>query len=279
MSNNGKPARWWIGTIPYTNQPDLNNRSDWNSNFSYICGQQEIGQSGYHHWQIYVNLKKPQRLSWLKRELDPTGHFEPTKSKLAKEYCSKKDTAVEGSWFEYGTIPIDRSDGKDWDKIAEDARAGRLDQIPSDIYVRCYSQIKRIMADNLQPIAIERQCYVYWGATGTGKSRRAWTEAGLDAYPKDPRTKFWDGYQGHLNVVIDEFRGGIDIAHMLRWLDRYPVVVEVKGSATVLKATNIWITSNLDPRLWYPECDKDTIQALLRRLTIIHFPSLNYPST
>ena len=109
----------------------------------------------------------------------------------------------------------------------------------------------------------------YWGATGTGKSRRAWDEAGLDAYPKDPRTKFWDGYRGQEHVVMDEFRGAIDIGHILRWLDRYPVIVEVKGSSVVLKASKIWITSNLHPRSWFMELDEITYLALERRLEII----------
>jgi hypothetical protein len=96
----------------------------------------------------------------------------------------------------------------------------------------------------------------------------------MDAYPKDPRTKFWDGYQGHDRVVMDEFRGDIDIAHLLRWFDRYPVNVEIKGSATVLRARQIWITSNLDPREWYPTIDEATKAALLRRLHITYFPKI-----
>lgn len=83
---------------------------------------------------------------------------------------------------------------------------------------------------------MERKVYVFWGPTGTGKSRRAWDEAGPDAYPKDPRSKFWDGYNGHSNVVLDEFRGAIDVSHLLRWFDRYPVLVEVKGSSRILSA-------------------------------------------
>jgi len=35
-----------------------------------------------------------------------------------------------------------------------------------------------------------------------------------------------DGYRGQEHVVFDEFRGGIDISHVLRWFDRYPVIVE-----------------------------------------------------
>lgn len=116
---------------------------------------------------------------------------------------------------------------------------------------------------------------MFWGRTGTGKSLRAWEEAGVEAYAKDPRTKWWCGYNGQRNVIIDEFRGSVDIAHLLRWFDRYPVRVELKGSTRPFAAENIWITSNLDPRHWYPDLDSETQNALLRRLTnIIHFPYL-----
>jgi len=135
-----------------------------------------------------------------------------------------------------------------------------------------YRTIKQIEKDHLRPIATEREVYVFWGAPGTGKSRRAWEEASLTAYPKDPCTKFWDGYQQHENVVIDEFRGEINISHILRWFDRYPVIVECKFGAVTFVAKRIWITSNMDPREWYPTLNEDTKNALLRRLTITHFP-------
>lgn len=143
-----------------------------------------------------------------------------------------------------------------------------LQEIPSDIFIRYYSSLVRIGADFAKPEPIERQVYVYHGPTGTGKSRRAFEEAGYDSYPKDPRSKFWYGYQGQKNVIFDEFRGGIDISHMLRWLDRYPVMVEVKGSSRVLRAEKIWITSNLHPEEWYPGLDRESYRALERRLKI-----------
>jgi len=134
-----------------------------------------------------------------------------------------------------------------------------------------YKTVKAITTDHLAPEAIVRTVNVFWGETGTGKSRRAWVEAGIDAYPKNARTKFWCGYRGQANVVIDEFRGDIDIANMLVWCDRYPVIVEVKGSAVCLKATTIWITSNKSPRDWYPNLDPETTAALMRRLNVTHF--------
>lgn len=264
-----------MGTLPHTAEPNLCNRLNnlLNSGLAYAKGQREIGDGGYEHWQFIIHLNKPQRLSWLKK-INNVAHWEPTRSEAADSYVWKDDTAVPDTRFELGTKPIKRNCSKDWDQIVCDAKSGRLDQIPSDVLVRCYSNLRRIAADNLQPIGLERVVNVFWGATGTGKSRRAWNEAGMDAYPKDPRTKFWDGYRDQEHVVIDEFRGGIDVGHMLRWLDRYPVVVEIKGSATVLKAKTIWITSNLDPRLWYPDLDPETQKALLRRLNIIYFPEI-----
>lgn len=197
-------------------------------------------------------------------------HIKPCRSEAAEQYVWKDNTAIEGTRFELGKRPGRLHDQVDWDSVKAAAIDGRMDDIPSDIYVRNYGSLRRIHADHLTPQSIEREVHVYWGPTGVGKSRRAWEEAGFDAFPKDPNSKFWDGYRNHTHVVIDEFRGRIDVSHLLRWFDRYPVNVEVKGSSVVLAAQRIWITSNLDPRSWYPELDEATRDALLRRLNITH---------
>lgn len=163
------------------------------------------------------------------------------------------------------------NESTDWDAIRTQAVSGDLSSVPSDVYIRCYNQLRRIGVDHMQPIAVERTCNVYWGTTGTGKSRRAWNEASFTVYSKDPRTKWWCGYTSQKHVVMDEFLGDIGIAHMLRWLDRYPVSVETKGGAVPLAAETIWITSNLNPDDWYPDIDADTKAALRRRLNITHF--------
>jgi len=239
---------------------------------AYIRGQLERGENtGYLHWQLSLVLSKKQRIGFIKKLLGPECHAELSRSAASTDYVWKEDTRVDGTPFELGRLPIKRNCQKDWDAVKSDAERGRLDDIPSDILVRYYGNIKRIHQDNLEAIGMEREIVCYWGTTGMGKSRRAWEEAGLNAYPKDPRSKFWDGYRGQEHVVFDEFRGGIDISHVLRWFDRYPVIVEVKGSSTVLKAKKIWITSNLHPNDWYPELDQETKSALIRRLTIVHF--------
>jgi len=221
------------------------------------------------HWQLFVVMQRQVRLATIKRIFGDSVHAEPTKSSAAENYVWKEETSIAGTRFELGERKLKRNDPKDWDAIKKAAIEGRVDDVPSDVYIRSYHALRKICVDNAKPVGRSVQCKVYIGPTGTGKSHAAWNEGGMDSYPKDPLTKFWDGYQGQSNVIIDEFRGIVSISHLLRWLDNYPMLVEIKGSAVVLKATNFWITSNLHPRLWYPDLDETTMQALLRRLTII----------
>lgn len=262
-----RQGRYWLLTIP---DPDNLYEPTLHDSMSYIRGQQELSEGGYRHYQVLVAFTKKTSLRGV-RAIFGDVHAELGRSDAARQYVWKEDTRVEGTQFELGNLPLRRSEPADWDKIRALAIEGNLEDVPSDIFVRNYSALRRIGQDNLRPIGMERTCAVFWGRTGTGKSRRAWDEASLEAFPKDPNSKFWDGYRNHEHVVIDEFRGVLSISHLLRWLDRYPCIVEVKGSSVVLRATKFWITSNVDPRLWYPNEDQETINALLRRLEITHF--------
>jgi len=265
-------AKYWLLTIPAL---DFLLPSPLPNRIAYVKGQREVGaDTGYEHYQVLAVYTTQVRLPQLKRDFGVTCHAEPSRSDAADAYVWKDDTSVSGSRFELGKKPLKRNCGKDWATILDAAKQSRWDEVPPDVYIRYYGSLRKIGIENATPVGIEKQVVVYWGPTGTGKSRSAWSEAGLDAYPKDPQTKFWDGYRGQSHVVIDEFRGVLGIAHLLRWLDRYPVLVEVKGSSVVLNASKIWITSNLHPRNWYPDCDNVTVEALLRRLTIteVAFP-------
>jgi len=258
---------FWLLTIPendYT--PKEHEECQWSK------GQLEEGkEDGYKHWQFVIALRRKGSLSSVKLIFGRSAHAELSRSEAANAYVDKEETRVEGTQFEFGTKPIRRNSKVDWESVWASAKSGDVDSIPAHVRIVSYRTIRAIGADYSRAVGMERECFVFWGRTGTGKSRRAWEEAGLDAYCKDPRTKFWDGYQVDENVVIDEFRGGIDISHLLRWLDRYPVRVEIKGSSRPLVAKKIWITSNIRPEQWYPDIDAETMSALMRRLTVTEF--------
>lgn len=118
------------------------------------------------------------------------------------------------------------------------------------------------------------QVRLFYGPSGTGKSHKAHAVFSAEkTYFKVPTTKWWDGYQGETQVIIDEFRGAVSIALLLRWLDPagYPLMLETKGGGTVARFNDIIITSNLHPLQWYPELDAATKDALMRRIDIIEF--------
>jgi hypothetical protein len=270
-----RQGRYWILTIPEGGfEPRLPN------GVQLIKGQlEEGGNTGYRHWQIFLILEKKGSCNTIRTLFGPQAHAELTRSGAAETYVWKEETAIPETQFQFGNKAFLRNryfyaliqSKTDWDDVWDYATKGDLLSIPANIRVSHYRTIRAIRSDYASPAGMERTCYVFWGKTGTGKSRRAWQEAGLDAYPKDPNTKFWCGYKGQEHVVIDEFRGAISVSHLLRWLDRYPVMVEIKGSSVAFNANKIWITSNIDPRSWYPDLDLETYQALLRRLTITHY--------
>lgn len=262
-NSNSNKAVYWILTMPHhTFTPYLP------PGCSFIKGQLELGEGGFLHWQVMVGFTGQVRLAAVRKTFGPI-HAEPTRSKAAEDYVWKDETCVQGTKFVLGVKRMDRSSPKDWANILQAAKSGDFDKIPADVFIRSYQSITKIAVAHATPIGIERSCRVFWGATGSGKTKLAWEEAGVEAYPKDPMSKFWDGYRGQENVIVDEFRGSIAISHLLRWLDRYPVLVEVKGSSVVFRASKIWITSNIHPREWYPMLDSKTYDALERRMEII----------
>lgn len=265
-------AKYWMLTIPQADF-DPGACAIGTERLVYIRGQVEEGASGYLHHQLYVVFDSQVRLPHVKAIFGLTAHCEPTRSQAARDYVWKEATRF-GEPYEFGEQPFRRNVKTDWEAVWEAAKRGDLESIPANVRVQSYSALRKIHSDYMVCPPMERSCTVFWGSTGTGKSRDAWASAGMEAYSKSPSTKFWDGYRGAEHCVIDEFRGDIGISHLLRWLDRYPVNVEIKGSAIPLFVRRFWITSNLHPREWYPTLDPQTSDALMRRLEIVHYDQL-----
>jgi len=226
----------------------------------------EIGsESGYAHWQFTFVLKNKASLNAVKKFFPKTGHYELTRSSNVDAYVWKDETSA-GERFEFGSKPMRRNNKADWEEVRTSAIKGALSEIPADIYIRCYNSLRRIAADNLKPIGIDKSVFVLWGPTATGKSHRAWA-AFPNAYSKDPRTKWWSGYDGHEDVIIDDFRSDWwSLTEMLSLLDRYEKRVETKGGFRQLRAKKIVITSLCHPMDSYQWSQKETSSQLSRRI-------------
>ena len=66
----------------------------------------------------------------------------------------------------------------------------------------------------------------------------------------------------------------MSLLYLLQLLDRYPLIVEAKGTYVNLMATTIMITTNHHPRCWYNYDDREeNYLALERRIhKVLYFP-------
>lgn len=120
--------------------------------------------------------------------------------------------------------------------------------------------------------------FVYWlhGPTGTGKSRFANAIAPF-AYWKPGSTKWWDGYEAHDDVIIDDYRRDLcTFSELLRLFDRYPYIIEGKGVSKQLVAKRIFVTTPKDPEdTWEGRTQEDLAQLTRRIDKVIYFENLN----
>lgn len=270
---------WCFTLNNYVEEEDQRCRAFAGEYCNYAIFGYEVGESGTPHIQGYFRLKSRCRLSQLKDRLSERAHFESAKGNAATNYayCSKS-----GSVWEHGTRP--KLPGKSRNELATEYRGlvdrlGRpgLDAFRTDNpgvfafsgHLLYRNHVSAATAPRREDIYVE---WIY-GPPGVGKSRRAHEEM-PEAYIKDPRTKWWNGYLLEKEVIIDDFApNGIDINHLLRWFDRYRCYVEVKGDMCALFANKFIVTSNFSPA----ECFTDNLgvchvqlPALERRINIIH---------
>lgn len=242
---------------------------------TYCVGQlEEAPDTGRQHLQCFLQLKKPARLSWLKRHVHESAHWEPMKgtAQEASDYCRKEETRVMGPW-EFGTMT---AKGKimGLDDALEWVRAGRPIREIVEAFPAVWVHHGRGLLDVRQRLNLEGdrrvfgpegpEVWVLYGPSGTGKSRitaHEWP----DAFWKIPGEKWWDGYDGQETVVLDDFKDGdMRLTDLQRLLDRYPLWVEVKGGAVPMLAKRYVLTSNTHPDNWYTRADPH--KTIMRRV-------------
>lgn len=236
--------------------------------FTYWGYCREVGAEGTPHLQAFVCLVKKSRLNAVKR-LFPRAHVEKMIGNILQNeiYCSK-----EGALIVFGVPPLSAAatEKKRWKEAKRLMKAGDLDALPEDIFIRYYSTAKAIAKDYMaKPLMLEGVCGTWIsGEPGTGKSYAVVTTY-PDRYIK-PLNKWWDGYQGEEVVHLDE----LDPSHapwiaafLKKWADRYPFDAEIKGGALQLRPKKIIVTSNytIDEMRW----DPITTTAIKRRFNSI----------
>lgn len=249
------------------------------TNSKYCIFQPEQGANGTRHLQGYISNDKPTTFRKWKEIIGTRAHIEAARGTAEenKAYCTKEDTRAGEPW-EHGSVPSPgrRSDLDGIIAAARDVSLPMADVLEAnpEAYMRYYKGLQSIRSISFGRRDFKTVIFWYWGPTGTGKSRRAHEEA-PDAYWKQGGTKWWCGYDGHADVIIDDYRRDLcSFNELLRLFDRYPLQVETKGGNISFIAKRIFVTTpKLPHQTWEGRTDEEIDQLIRRIENVIEFNS------
>ncbi len=260
--------RNWCFTINNPTAEDRKNLEEMPCEYMVI-GEEE-GESKTQHIQGYVEFGKAKTFATLRRMI-PRAHLEGRKGtpEEASKYCKKEE-----QYKERGTLSTERQGHRsDLDAVR---LAAASDGMRAVVSMYNYGQIRTAEKYLTYCEGVrdwKPEVIWYWGPTASGKSRQAREDTeGEDVYVKNDGTKWWEGYDGHETVIIDDFRDSWwSLTEMLSLLDRYEKRIEFKGGSRQLLAKKIIVTSSKPPEDCYEHCESTASVQLCRRVeTVIH---------
>lgn len=250
-------------TINNYDESDFTNLRNWDAISYAVLGREIAPTTGTPHIQGYLEFKSPKKFTTLKKMM-PRARLVPRNGTAAQaaEYCKKDD-----NFEEWGQISHQgkRSDIQTVrDMLNEGSNMRDVVQV-SNTY-----QAIRMAEVHLKYFEKPRtwKPHVVWcyGPTGTGKSRYAYEQCeGHDTYTAMSTGKWFEGYDRHTHVIIDDMRRNFMMFNeLLKFLDRYEYRVEFKGGSRQMLCTHIYITSCYHPADLYDT--REDIGQLTRRI-------------
>lgn len=222
------------------------------------------------HVQFYFHTRNAKRFSVIHRAL-PGAHVEKARNNQESwTYCQKEETRTGWSGT-FGQVPRGQGGRSDLARAVQLTLERGVEAVVQEdpvAYVRFGRGLRdlelRKRSRDLMQYKQGLTVTVFWGPTGTGKTRRV-AEMG-DVYPLELADNLWfDGYTGQRRLLIDEFYGQLKPAVLLKLLDVYTRSWPVKGGFVVGDWSEIYITSNVDPDSWYGASVPEAVKAAIRR--------------
>jgi len=239
--------------------------------FDYIGFGKEIAPTtGTPHLQGWIYVKSKISLKALKK-LIPRAHLKSCNGSAGQNLTY---TSKDGKYYEAGIRPNqgERNDLADVRELLRDNTSMRDISDNGAVNLQGIRMAQIWLSYNEKERDFKPTIEWYWGPTGTGKSTTAANNC-PGAWRNNETLQWWDGYDNHENIIIDDFRANMCTFHfLLRILDRYGVRVAVKGGFRQLLAKKIIVTSPYHPSEVYKNRTGEDVNQLLRRIdTIIYF--------
>lgn len=231
-----------------------------------IYGREVCPTTQRKHLQGYIQYDNQRTLTAIKKSLGlPKIHLEISNgsSEDNKTYCSKDNDVYERGDCKKQGRRTDIEDIKNL--LTEGCRLRDIVPVATSV------QSVRMAEIHLKYFERKRdwkpEVMWFWGPTGTGKTREAY-EILEDPYTTLDTGNWWEGYDAHPHVIIDDMRGDFMKYHrLLKLLDRYPYIIECKGGSRQFLAEKIIITSAYHPRDIFST--REDIEQLLRRIDCV----------
>jgi len=238
------------------------------------------------HIQGYISFKHQKTFSAMKKIFPRANIREPDGTALQNQTYivgpyqkGDKYKPFNPDAVERGNCPVGAGKRTDLDSVKDKLKeTGRMaDVVEVATSYQSVRMAECILKYKEKPRDFKPHVSWYWGPTGTGKSKKAYEEMGLELYTCLSTGKWFEGYDAHENVLIDDMRKDFMKFHeLLRLLDRYAMRVECKGGSRQFLAKRIIITSAFHPSTLFDT--REDLQQLLRRIDVIEeFAPFTHP--
>ncbi len=246
----------------------------------FLVYQEEIGENGTYHFQGYCEFKYAMNLNPVKAVLGGDSvHIERRRgtAQQAINYCTKEDTRVPHTEPYASGSPKQQGKRLDLEGFKDEVMGGaKLRDVLDEHFgiIARYPKFYQTLTLLHRPIREnELEVSLFIGDTGLGKTRTVMDQFGTDTSfyrtPLNNGTMWFDGYDGHTAVLLDDFSGAsshVTLCTLLQLLDRYPLLVPTKGGHTWFMPDKIFVTTNVYPKDWYKwENRGEQYKALARR--------------